>query len=353
MILRSWRSVPLILTFVLLIICTFIMARALVSLVSGEPFIPSQPITYPDNERPLQALYLLESESQRDGWTADRAARAARIWQGLGNPASAVAYGEMALSLGGGDRQSLAEAYIEMGDWSRANDVLDRLIMTTDEPSTIAWAALQLSLIRAGSHPVEALALLERAIQTEPGYASSMSLLLDTLTVTSNPTRIGMTLMQMDLWTQAERAFSYAPDDPLALAFIGFIRETQGKNGGAYIRAALNLSPDDAQVRLVEGLYYRQRGELQTSLNAFARAVEIDPNDAAIYAELGTAYQLLGDPVTAEQWLQQAIDLSGGDPRYEAMLDQVRTEELDFGRALGLDLAAMPLMPTPTNTDQP
>lgn len=353
MILRSWRSLPLMLTFVLLVICTFLMARALVSFVSGEPFLLVQTVTYPDHERPLQALYLLESAAVDEGWTADRALRAARIWQALGNPANAAAYGEMALAAGGTDRQALAEVYIEMGDWSRANDVLERLIASTDEASTISWASLQLSLIRAGSHPEEALAQLERAIQLEPGYAASMSSLLDTLTVTSNPTRIGMTLVQMNLWTQAERAFSYAPDDPLALAFTGFVRETQGKNGAAYLRAALDLSPDDAQVRLVEGLYYRQRGDLQPSLDAFARAVALDPDDPALYAELGTAYQLTGDPVTAEHWLQQAIDLSDGDPRYEAMLEQIRTEELNFGRALGLDLAQTPIIPTPESADQP
>jgi hypothetical protein len=54
-----------------------------------------------------------------------------------------------------------------------------------------------------------------------------------------------------------------------------------------------------------------------------------------MYAELGTAYQLVGDLSQARRWLEQAVALSD-DPRFQQLLDALSLEESQSLEAFGL-----------------
>lgn len=296
----------------------------------------------------LQALYRLEVEAATDGWTPERAATAARHWQAIGQPMNAIAFYELAdspLML-----RPLSELYMEVGDWGRAAETLQTLSETASDSSNRAWSMVQLGLIAIGSDPVQARALFLEAIRLEPGYQESLATLLEILRVTTDPVRIGFVLAQSERWFYTERALAYAPDDPLALAFMALAREMQGKSGTERLAEALALAPQNPQVRFVEGILYRLRGQLDASVAAFAQATALDPSNPALYAELGTAYRLIGDLPTAERWLQFALELSDEDPRYSQMIEDLRVEEQNLLRDLALMMGEII---APEVTEQP
>ena len=158
-------------------------------------------------------------------------------------------------------------------------------------------------------------------------------MLLAALTSPTDPTRAGIALADVKLWAYAELAFSQATGDPLALAYGGWVRDQQGKSGAHWIDAAVALAPDSAQVRLLQGLHLRLNYDYAGSLDAIIQATALDPENAALYAELGTAYQLSGDLTTAEHWLKYAVSL---DDRLQPQLDAFYAGEMTLLDNLGL-----------------
>ena len=74
-------------------------------------------------------------------------------------------------------------------------------------------------------------------------------------------------------------------------------------------------------MRFLDGLHRRLTGDLTGSLEAFQLAAALDPANPAYAADLGAAYRLLDDLTQAEAWYQRAVTLSGGDPRFQQLLD--------------------------------
>lgn len=299
-------------------------------IVAAVPAGSPRPLASPTPDRGLGALYHVETSAINAAREADAVA-AARIWWRRGNPAAAMALLER--SSAPEAVRTLAEFALNTGQWSRAEAALVRLDQA--EPATAAWAAMQLGALLAATRPDAARIPLERAASTS-AYQVEAARLLTVLAVTSNPTRIGLTLAQMGWWPQAELAFASAPDDPLALALIALARARLGKPGQQQLEAALVFAPLDVQVQLVAGLVHRERGALEASRAALVAAAALAPDDPLVYAELGTAYQLLGDLVTAEYWLRYAETLSQGDAAIGARLEALRAEELSLAAALAL-----------------
>lgn len=304
----------------------FIQALPLSREIIGFP-----PVDPPDRRsgRPLQALYHVEAEALRDGWTPDRLRLAGDLWREAGDLSRAVAYWERAeadvLIL-----RDRAQAYVELGRWSNAADALDSLLaLLPADSKDRAWAQFQLGLIRAASDPTAALELLRAA---EPTYGIDAARLIPILESDPDPTRVGIALAQAKLWSYAELAFSQALSDPLALAYGGWSRDLQGKNGAGWISAAVELAPDDSRVRLLQGLHLRQTYDYDGSLEAIVAATALDPENPALYAELGTAYQLVGDLSSAERWLKFAAEM---DERFQPLLDAFYDEETSLLEQLG------------------
>ncbi|MDX2162686.1 MAG: tetratricopeptide repeat protein [bacterium] len=297
--------------------------------------------------RPVQALYLVESSALVQGWTAERLRLAGDLWREIGDPAAAAAYWQRALSAAPDDvrlLRDLAETYIGLGQWTQAAAVLAQY--TALEPAQ-PWAAFQLGLIRAAVD-ADALTWLETA-GTEPAYAPIVTPLVTVLRepaleAAERALRLGIALAEQAQWPYAELAFSQAVGDPeraaLALAYNGWARDMQGKDGSADIRRAVALAPDDARVRYLEGLHYRTIGDDASSILAFERAVALDPASPGTYAQLGAAYALTGDRAAAQYWLETALAVSNDDPRYQVLLNRFYAEERDLLTALGFDSQA-------------
>lgn len=292
--------------------------------------------------RPFQSLYQLEAQASLEGWTPELSRRAGNLWREAGDLRRAVAYWEAADPEPAVLRDR-AQAYAQLERWSDAADALAKLLALLPENSPDRpWAQFQLGLIRAAYDPAGAVALLRAA---EPAYGLTAATLAGVLEGTDDPIYIGIALARADLWAYAEVAFSQSAD-PLGMAYSGLARDMQGKDGAVQIDEAVLLAPDNPQVRFLQGLHLRQRYDYVGSLEAMIQAVALDPENPALYAELGRAYQLTGDLVTAERWLRFAVSL---DDHFQPLLDSFYDDERTALLNLGLvDEAALPFDPTRT-----
>jgi Flp pilus assembly protein TadD len=295
---------------------------------------PSIPMTNEESDvsvqpgRTMQRLYFLEYTARTSGWTSEALASAAQSYRLIGDLTAASVYYERALLLDpqwesrANAMQSLAEIYLERGDWARAFDVLQLL----SEAAPSDWVFFQLALIAAPVDPEAALAFLERT--ADPVYQSLLSDLRAARTEGAlSPLRVGTLLLDRDLLPYAEHAFATAAESAadaetaaLALAYGALARDRQGKSGGEWIARAVALNPNDFMVRYLQGLHLRHIGDDRGSLNALIAAAALNPQNPALFAELGTAYRLVGDMTSAERWLREAVRLSNGDPRFTALL---------------------------------
>ncbi len=291
---------------------------------------PSVDLPQRRSGRPLQALYQVEAQASADGWTPERARLAGDLWREAGDLTRAVAYWEAAPA----DATLLrdrAQAYLDLARWADASNALDRLLaLLPDNSPDRAWAQFQLGAIRMATDPARAADLLQAA---QPSYPAEVTVLLAALTSPTDPMRAGIALADLKLWAYAELAFSQASGDPLALAYGGWVRDMQGKSGARWIDAAVALGADSAQVRLLQGLHLRLNYDYAGSLAAIIQATALDPENPALYAELGTAYQLTGDLTAAEHWLKYAVSL---DDRMQPQLDAFYAGEMTLLDNLGL-----------------
>ncbi len=339
------RSAALMLVVLVSLLLLFQVVRLPLDLIGRPPVV--EPLPERRSGRPLQALYQLQVQADRDGWTSERLRAAGDLWREAGDLTRAVAYWEAAapdaLLL-----RDLSLAYLELNRWADAADALDHLLVLLPPVSPDrAWAQFQLGLISATYDPVRALALLRAA---QPAYGDTVARLLPLVASAADSTQVGIALAQSDLWPYAELAFSQS-GDPLASAYAGLARDMQGKDGSAWIDAAVAVAPADPQVRFLQGLHLRLNHDHQGSLDAIVQAVALDPENPALYAELGKGYQLLGDLPSAERWLKFAVSL---DPNFQPLLDSFYNDEQSILLSLGLvDEAALPFDATPPPDRQP
>lgn len=276
--------------------------------------------------RVMQALYQAEALAVRIGWSADLLLIAGDLWQEAGDLTRAVPYWQAAAQSGDSRiLRRLAQTQIDLQNWAGAADALTQIIES--EPENL-WAHYQLGLIRAAFDPQAAAAHL-RIAERAPEYDEVAAVVLRALS--DNPIDAGRVLAEAELWPYAELAFQHAADlgqsYPEALAYTGLMRDHQGKIGGAWIEQAVRIASQNPLVRYLQAIHLRLSRDYDASLEAMIQAVALDPQNAALYAELGKAYWLVEDRQNAEYWLEFALDLSDNDPRYQQMLDQFRSEE--------------------------
>lgn len=284
--------------------------------------------------RVMQAIYQVEVEAARSGWDAELLQTAGDLWSDAGDVTQALPYWTAASTELPDDpllARHLAEGDLAVQRWPDAVDQLERLIAI--DP-TDAWAHFHLGVLRAAFDPQAAAQHLQIAAQV-PDYRDVATTLVDTLSRSQNDPLVGMpvgfALAQADLWPFAEVAFQQAasidPSYAEAQAYVGLARDRQGKDGGEWIARAVTLDQQSDTVRYLQGLHLRAEGDLSASLDAFVLAVALNPQNPAYYAELGTAYQLLGDMDNAERWLQVAVDVSNDDTRFQHLLAMFYADE--------------------------
>lgn len=295
--------------------------------------------------RPLQALYQIDAVAVEAGWTPELLRLTGDLWREAGDITRALPYWRAAAEANADEAllRDIALAELELENWSQARDTLSRLAELTPDD---AWVQFQLGLILSAVDPNAAVEHLRLAAR-QSAYADIAAQLTDVLRSGTGDAAslisVGQALAERELWAHAELAFAQAASiEPLpeALAYAGFARAMQGEEGRDWIDRAVALAPTSAPVRLLQGLYLRQMGDYEGSQRALAGAAGLDPQNPVMFAELGTAYRLIGDLTLARRWLEQALALSGGDSRFQERLDELTSAEAQLLRDFGVTVEA-------------
>lgn len=287
--------------------------------------------------RPLQNLSRVEALASLQGWTPELLDAAGDLWREAGDLDRALPYWEAASmeNPSAALLRDLAAAYLELTHWDRALDTLSRYLQLDLSDADRRWASFQRGLILAVFDPPSARIDLAFARQ-DTAYAPIADIITEALD--SQPAaalRIALAFGEAELWSHAELSImQVSAGEGLDVtgyarmrAYLAYARARQGREALALLRYALELAPDDPQTRTFEGLYWRTRGELTTSRDAFQAAVALDPENPSLYAELAASLELLNDIDQARYWLERALAFSGGDARYQALLDALPSSQ--------------------------
>lgn len=114
-----------------------------------------------------------------------------------------------------------------------------------------------------------------------------------------------------------KKAVELAPDEPLALNYLGYAElEHGGDVGEAFmlLEKASALKPGDPAITDSLGWAYFQRGDVARALPLFERAVQGEPADETINEHLGDAYWKSGRRFEARYaWRAAAVTAEGDD----------------------------------------
>jgi tetratricopeptide (TPR) repeat protein len=237
-----------------------------------------------------------------------------------------------------------AEAWMLIGDLTEADDpetardAYGRVGPGSDRYLS-ARAKLAWSFQNAGDHE-QALKLAREAAAAAPGNRDAAMTLADLLRVNSQYTESASVLTTLidapgakpDWRLYFMRASAY--DDS------GDPKKTQ-----ADLSEALKLNPDEPELLNFQGYFWIDRGEhLQEALAMVQKAVDAEPQSAAMVDSLGWGYYRLGDYKAAVETLEQAVTLDPAIPEVNDHLGDAywrvgrKTEaQFQWRRVLSLD----------------
>jgi Flp pilus assembly protein TadD len=114
-----------------------------------------------------------------------------------------------------------------------------------------------------------------------------------------------------------KKALSLAPDEPLALNYLGYADIEHGEDAAAaetLLAKASMLKPGDPAITDSLGWAYFQQGEVAKALPLFERASQGQPADVAINEHLGDAYWRTGRFYEARYaWRAASVNADPGD----------------------------------------
>lgn len=147
----------------------------------------------------------------------------------------------------------------------------------------------------------------------------------------------GGALEQADRWSEAkaalEAAYALAPEQPLVLNYLGYAQIERRENIAAaekLIRQASTLEPNSPQITDSLGWARYLLGDVEQAVELLERAVQGDPNDAAISEHLGDAYYTAGRHFEARYaWRAALVSAEGADAeRLRSKIDSGLKPEL-------------------------
>lgn len=130
-------------------------------------------------------------------------------------------------------------------------------------------------------------------------------------------------------WAAAAHQFRLAtmvrPGFARAWNNLGVVEARRGKRDQARIayRRAISADPAFPSPRLNLGALLLEAGELEAALAQLEAAARLDPRAANVQYELGLARLRHGNRKGAVRALERAVELRGGWPAAQALLDQL------------------------------
>lgn len=275
---------------------------------------------------PADQLIHLLADADANGWTDVQRREYAELRRKMGDDKALVAWLATQNTVSEADlpllRDLVAQEVAQL-DWEAARSHLQNILMVAPDDAT---ATYQLGLLLASEDTSQAIRYLSQPFSDERLIANARrvnSTLLNTGAWTADSYyQIGLALVEIGEWPFAEKAF----DAGLVLdsqnwrlyAYRGYVRDQQGRNGRIDYSTAIGLSPTAALPFYFLGLHWRGiEPDLAASREALLRAYAFDSENPAIAAELGTAFQLLGDNAEAKEWFNLAVELAPDDVEWQ------------------------------------
>jgi tetratricopeptide (TPR) repeat protein len=220
----------------------------------------------------------------------------------------------------------MAQQQIQQLDWVQARATLEKLVaLEPDDAQALYW----LGLLLAPQDHILAGEYLSRAA-LDATWAARADVVRNALqayedrSLADAHTVLGVALIGLEEWPFAEQAFQLAlavnAVNPTALAYLGFAKDQQGRDGLPDIQAALAMAPNDPTVYYLLGQHWRLAQDNQAAYDAFSQAYWLDPANPALAAEVGASLQFLGDLSGAEEWFRLAVALAPDDTRWSGLL---------------------------------
>ena len=278
-----------------------------------------------ESHQPENARLYLYALADLDGWTAERRFQLAALLaeRDQEEQAAALLYaGASGAQTDPAALRTLAGQQIARQDWSQAQSTLERLIAL--EPQD-ARALYQLGLLLAPVHRVQAETYLLQARQ-DPALAGPVERVLAALSTyadhpaTDAHTFLGMTLAGLGEWPFAERALMLAlaanAVNPTARAYLGFVRDQQGRDGLPDLEAAVEMAPNDPVAYYLLGQHWTLAEDDRAAYETFAQAFALDPDNPALAVEVAAALHRMGNLAEAADWYDVAVELDPDEPNW-------------------------------------
>jgi superkiller protein 3 len=156
-----------------------------------------------------------------------------------------------------------------------------------------------------------AIAAYEQAINLSPRYAAAYNNLGRALSDQNKP---------VDAIAAFRKAIDAEPRNSVAYSNLGNLLRTQGDSAGAVeaFTRAIVYGKDELWVDYASlGLALADQGKMRESLDAYNKAISLNPSYARAYFGLGALYTVQGDISSAIRSYQEALKLYEADNNTE------------------------------------
>lgn len=139
-------------------------------------------------------------------------------------------------------------------------------------------------------------------------------------------------LIELDRFSDAEkdlkRAVELAPDEPIALNYLGYSWVERGLNldeAFKMIEKAVALRPQSGAIIDSLGWAHYQRGDYEAALPNLERASALEPGDPTVTDHLGDVYWRLGRRAEARFQWERALELDPADKLRSALEEKLKS----------------------------
>lgn len=146
-----------------------------------------------------------------------------------------------------------------------------------------------------------------------------------------------------------EFALHYYPNHPKGLYLLSEVCvkwKSPKCDADGYFERAIELNPSIAQTHTLHGLHLHRTGRLKEALEAYKKALELDPNSVYAHYNVGLLYFDMGQYALANEHAQRSYALGSQYPGLREKLQRAGKWK-DVAEATASDLAGRPPAPEP------
>ncbi|MEJ2732159.1 MAG: tetratricopeptide repeat protein [Anaerolineae bacterium] len=237
----------------------------------------------------------------------------------------------------------LGQANLGQSHFDQARDYLTQALQLQPSGAQAAAAHALLGRLLAGDDPALAADHFRQAGDQD------MLAVLETVAAEANPARraqlLGIAALQRNDLTLArhhfERAIAGSASDAETLAYLAHtldqLSETVAARG--WLERALEQDGDSALVYYFLGTHHRLVGNLEAAKAALWQGLLLDPENAALRAEMARTFEDQSDYPQAEEWYAGAVEAAPSEVDFHLMLVRFYVNHLYRVQEAGLPAA--------------